>query len=117
MKSSKNIQILPPISYIDTLKLMKECDFIITDSGGIQEEATAPSIRKFTFIIRKTTDRPESCDAGFANLVGTKKSKIVEKVSQFIKNPKKVPEQSPYGDGAASDKIVSILKRKIDNDM
>lgn len=113
LETNPNVQLLSPISYFDTLKVMKACDFIITDSGGIQEEATAPPIRKFTFVIRKTTDRPESCEEGFAELVGTKKSNIIEKVTQFIKNPKKIPVKSPYGDGTASSNIISILKKNI----
>jgi UDP-N-acetylglucosamine 2-epimerase (non-hydrolysing) len=109
----QNMLLLPPISYFDLLKLMIKCDFIITDSGGIQEEATAPPIRKYTFVIRQTTDRPEACDKGFANLVGTKKSVIVDEVSKFLKNPIKPPDFSPFGAGDASEKIIDILRKKL----
>ena len=113
--NASNILTLPPVGYFDILELMHNCEFIITDSGGIQEEATAPTIRKFTFVIRKTTDRPESCEMGFSKVVGTDKKIILNSVKAFIKNTIKLPNKSPYGDGNASQKIISILLKELDN--
>lgn len=74
--SSKNIMLMPPLGYLDLLMLMKKCKVIITDSGGLQEEATAPSIRKPVVVIRESTDRPEAVRAGFAIVVGTRRKYI-----------------------------------------
>lgn len=112
---SKNILLIPPVGYFDLLMLMYKCDFIITDSGGIQEEATAPNIRKFTFVIRESSDRPESCEIGFSELVGTKKNKITNAITKFIEHPKKLPDKSPFGDGKASKKIISIIQGELSN--
>ncbi len=112
--NSKKILILPPIGYFDLLKLMYHCAFIITDSGGIQEEATAPIMRKFTFVIRKTTDRPESCELGFSKVVGTDKDVILTNIKEFLRNPPKLSNKSPYGDGKASQKIISIIIKELD---
>jgi len=70
LTKNKNIILVSPLGYFDFLKTMKFCKFIITDSGGIQEEATSPSIRKFVIVLRKTTDRPESVHIGYAKVVG-----------------------------------------------
>ncbi len=113
--NAKHILILPPLGYFDLLKLMQKCDFIITDSGGIQEEATAPGINKFTFVIRKTTDRPESCEVGFSKLVGTTKNDILNSIKVFLKNRTDVPNKSPYGDGHTSKKISSIILKELKN--
>ncbi len=67
--SAENIQIVPPLGYLDFLVLMKNSKFIITDSGGIQEEATAPNISKRILIIRNSTERPEAIQCGAAKLV------------------------------------------------
>jgi UDP-N-acetylglucosamine 2-epimerase (non-hydrolysing) len=116
LKKSEKILLMPPVGYLDLLKLMHECEFIITDSGGIQEEATAPSIRKFAFVIRKTSDRPESCELGFSKLVGTDPNYILNEISKYIDSPSQLPKESPYGDGNASKKIINILKRKLNID-
>ncbi|MHA1250936.1 MAG: non-hydrolyzing UDP-N-acetylglucosamine 2-epimerase [Candidatus Helarchaeota archaeon] len=114
LKNSKNILLLPPLGYFDLLMLMHKCKFIITDSGGIQEEATAPNIRKFTFVIRKTSDRPESIKMGFSKIVGINADSILESVKNFLKNPIELPKTSPYGDGKASKKILSIIINDLD---
>jgi len=109
LKESKKILLMQPIGYFDFLLLMQKSNFIITDSGGIQEEATAPNIRKFTFVIRESSDRPESAEVGFSKLVGTNKKSIINAIKEFMDKPRKLPEKSPYGDGNASKKIISIL--------
>jgi len=108
---SKTVQLLPAIGYFDILTLMGECKFIITDSGGIQEEATAPNIRKFTFVMRRTTDRPESVEAGFAKLVGIEEpERILRSIKAAANHPVELPKRSPYGDGKAGLRIIQTLK-------
>jgi UDP-N-acetylglucosamine 2-epimerase (non-hydrolysing) len=109
---SKNVQILPPLGYLDFLVLMKNCEMILTDSGGIQEEATAPCIRKHVLVMRLSTERPEAVSAGFAQVVGIEKEPILEKMKTTLERPKTLPKTSPYGDGNAAERIVSIIKRE-----
>ncbi len=106
----ENLQILPPLGYLDFLVLMKESRLIITDSGGIQEEATAPSIRKTVLVIRLSTERPEAVEAGFAKVVGTKKSDILTAIEAAMEDQRKLPETSPFGDGDAAEKIVATIQ-------
>jgi len=113
VESSKNIQILPPLGYFDFLVLMKKCEMILTDSGGIQEEATAPPIRKLVLVIRLSTERPEAVKAGFAKVVGTEKQTILKAVKKTLQNGKKLPEDSPYGNGDAAEKIVKIVREEM----
>jgi UDP-N-acetylglucosamine 2-epimerase (non-hydrolysing) len=109
----KNFQILPPIGYLDFLVLMKTCEMIVTDSGGIQEEATAPCIRKPVLVIRLSTERPEAVKAGFAEVVGTKKQKILEAITRTLEKRRKLPAKSPYGNGNAAEKIAKIIKKEL----
>ena len=113
VKKLGNIQILPPLGYLDFLVLMRESRLIITDSGGIQEEATASSIRKPVLVIRLSTERPEAVETGFAKVVGTKKRDILTAIEATIDNPRKLPEMSPFGDGDAAEKIVDTIKEEI----
>lgn len=113
VKNSKNILLLPPLRYFDMMNLMKKCQFIISDSGGIQEEATAPSISKKVLIIRKSTDRPEAVKLGFSELVGTNSHQILQAIEKNIKNSSVKSLKSPYGKGDASRKIFEILKKGI----
>jgi UDP-N-acetylglucosamine 2-epimerase (non-hydrolysing) len=106
---AENVQLLPPLGYFDFLVLMKNCEMIITDSGGIQEEATAPPIRKPVLVIRLSTERPEAVEAGFAKVTGVKKQIILKAMEQALNVRKKLPKESPYGDGNAAKKIVKIL--------
>jgi len=110
---SGNVQILPPLGYLDFLVLMKKCELIITDSGGIQEEATAPPIRKPVLVIRLSTERPEAVEAGFAKLVGVEKHAILNAVQATLDRQAELPIKSPYGDGNAAEKIVSILRKEL----
>ena len=113
IKKSKNLQILPPIGYLDFLMLMKRCEMILTDSGGIQEEATAPQIRKPVLVLRLSTERPEAVEAGFAKVVGTEKQDILEAIEETLKKQNDLPSNSPYGDGKAAEKIVEIIKYEL----
>jgi UDP-N-acetylglucosamine 2-epimerase (non-hydrolysing) len=111
MKSG-NIQVLPPVGYLDFLVLMRKCELIVTDSGGIQEEATAPSIRKPVLVIRLSTERPEAVKTGFAKIVGTEKQKILAGIDAALAQRKELPETSPFGDGHAAEKIVKIIQKE-----
>ena len=111
IKNSKKITTLAPLGYFDILNLMKKSRFIITDSGGIQEEATSPKLNKKVLVVRKTSDRPESIEHGHSELVGTKTEKIIQAINRNIKNPKIYSRVSPYGTGNASDKIITILRK------
>ena len=108
-----NVQLLPPVGYLDFLVLMKKSELIITDSGGIQEEATAPSIRKPVLVIRLSTERPEAVEAGFAKVVGTEKHKILAAIKTVLSKSKHLPDESPFGDGNAAKKIVEIIQKEL----
>jgi UDP-N-acetylglucosamine 2-epimerase (non-hydrolysing) len=114
MESLKNVLILPPLGYLDFLVLMRNCRLIITDSGGIQEEATAPSIRKPVLVIRLSTERPEAAEAGFAKVVGTDGKNILTALKEAVKTEVGLPFVSPFGDGTAAKKTVDILKKNFD---
>jgi len=113
IKKSRNLQILPPLGYLDFLVLMKRCKMLVTDSGGIQEEATAPCSRKPVLVIRLSTERPEAVDAGFARVVGVKKSDILKAMETTLEHPKRLPQKSPYGNGDSAEKIVEIVKEQL----
>jgi len=104
------IHLIGPLEYIYFLYLMKQSYLVITDSGGIQEEA--PSLGKPVLVLRETTERPEAVNAGMVKMVGTDKEKIVDTVSALLINDKAyramVSKFNPYGDGMASDRILKI---------
>ncbi len=106
-----NIHLLEPQPYARFAWLMQRCSLILTDSGGIQEEA--PSLGKYVLVMRNTTERPEGVSAGCAELVGTEKTRIVERVSAALASRAHVPEdrasKNPYGDGRASQRIAEAL--------
>ena len=111
--TSKNIFLLNSVGYFEMLELMKKSMFVITDSGGIQEEITSPKIMKKAIIVRKTTDRPESVKYGFANLVGVSYDKILFAIKSNVKNPDLKIKYSPYGTGKTSEKIIKILRNNL----
>jgi UDP-N-acetylglucosamine 2-epimerase (non-hydrolysing) len=111
IKNSNKIKLIPPVGYFDMLYLMQKCTFILTDSGGIQEEATSPLISKKVLIVRKSTDRQEAVDAGLAELVGTEKRKITLSINKTLKNPRRLSHKTPFGNGNASQKILKILSK------
>jgi len=113
IRNSENVEILPPLGYLDFLVLMSKCEMIVTDSGGIQEEATAPCIRKPVLIIRFSTERPEAVKAGFAEVVGVEKHKILRAMERMLNQPKRLPEKSPYGDGKAAEKIAEVIEEEL----
>ena len=108
-----NIILINPLGYEEFSVLMKHCHFIMTDSGGIQEEA--PSLGKPVLVFRNNTERPEAIFSGSAKLVGSSISNIINEASNLIdnrENYKLMTEiKNPYGDGTASKKIVEHLKK------
>jgi UDP-N-acetylglucosamine 2-epimerase (non-hydrolysing) len=110
IKKLDNLMILPPLSYLDFLVLMKASKLIITDSGGIQEEATAPEIRKHVIVTRLSTERPEAVEAGFVKVVGTEKRDILDAIQATINNCTELPRKSPFGEGDAAEKIIAVIQ-------
>lgn len=111
----KNIILTDPLDYESFLWLMKRSHFIITDSGGIQEEA--PTLNKPVLVIRKKTERTESLDIGISRLIGTRTADIIDNASELIENDdsykKMISKGNPYGDGNASEKILDFLSEKM----
>jgi UDP-N-acetylglucosamine 2-epimerase (non-hydrolysing) len=106
-----NVTLLPPLEYLPLVHLFKNARLILTDSGGIQEEATG--LCKPCLVLREVTERPEGVDAGVLKLVGTDGSKIVAEASRLLTNKaayeKITHAANPYGDGKAAPRIVQIL--------
>jgi UDP-N-acetylglucosamine 2-epimerase (non-hydrolysing) len=113
IREAKNVQILPPLGYLDFLVLMKKCEIIVTDSGGIQEEATAPCVRKPVLVVRLFTERPEAVKAGFAKVVGVEKQSILKAMERTLEIQRELPAKSPYGNGRAGEKIVEIIRGEL----
>jgi UDP-N-acetylglucosamine 2-epimerase (non-hydrolysing) len=89
--------------------LMRQSRFILTDSGGLQEEATVPSIRKPVVLLRKSTERPESVEAGFTRMAGVNKSEVLDTIKVLLNDPPSLPGRSPFGDGKAAERVVSVI--------
>ena len=108
-----NVKLIPPIPYLEMLTLMKHCEFVLSDSGGVQEEA--PSFGKHCIVMRDVTERMESVHLGMSELVGTDAAKIRSAIQRTIEN--KITHdrvKNPYGDGHASERILDIvMERKI----
>ena len=103
-----NIHLIAPVPYLEMATLLKNCDFVLTDSGGIQEEA--PSFGKYAIVMRDVTERMESVLLGYSELVGASLERIVKAVTKQILEPIQVnAEKNPYGDGYTSQRILDIL--------
>lgn len=111
-RSYDNMYFIEPLEYLSFVYLMEKSTIVLTDSGGIQEEA--PGLGKPVLVMRDTTERPEALEAGTVKLVGTDYDKIVQEVSLLLENDayyKKMSEAvNPYGDGKACERIVELLK-------
>jgi len=111
----KNIFLIPPLDYAPFIDLMRHCYLVMTDSGGIQEEA--PSLGKPVIVLRDTTERPEAIDAGTVKLAGTSFENIVSYVSELIDRPELYQTMSrainPYGDGQAAQRITNYLSEQL----
>lgn len=103
------MRILPPLGYLDFLGLLMRCEYVLTDSGGVQEEATAPNVRKKVFVLRRSTERPEAVRAGFAEVVGTDPRRALPAVRRFLRVGWDPPRRSPYGDGRAAQAVCDAL--------
>ncbi|MDD3773477.1 MAG: UDP-N-acetylglucosamine 2-epimerase (non-hydrolyzing) [Weeksellaceae bacterium] len=108
----ENISLISPLAYPAFIWLMEKSYLIITDSGGVQEEA--PSLGKPVLVMRETTERPEAVTAGTVILVGTDKEKIISEASRLLNDDEAYHKMSkthnPYGDGKASERIVKFIK-------
>jgi len=112
LNSVSNVHLIDPLAYPAFVWLMNQSYLVITDSGGVQEEA--PSLGKPVLVMRDTTERPEAVDAGTVILVGTNPKKILHEALALLDDPKKYSIMStlsnPYGDGKASGRIVKYIK-------
>lgn len=111
----ENIRLIPPKDYRLFVALMKHCTLVLTDSGGVQEEA--PGLGKPVLVMRDTTERPEGVKAGTVKLVGAMRESIVAEVSHLLDDDAAYRRMSeainPYGDGQAAGRIVDVLRRRL----
>ena len=107
-----NIHLIPPLEYEPFVYLLRGCYLVLTDSGGIQEEA--PTLGKPVLVMRDVTERPEAVDAGTVKLVGANKTKIIDEVSILLdvgaSYSSMAQARNPYGDGFACNRIIEVLK-------
>lgn len=110
----KNIHLIPPVDYVQFLCLMELSFLVLTDSGGVQEEA--PSFNKPVLVMRKVTERMEGVRAGVARLIGTDAKSIVKHTRELLKNKKSyaamIGRKNPYGDGKSCQKILKVLSNQ-----
>ena len=113
LKGIKNIHLIKPLEYEPFIYLLKYSYLVLTDSGGIQEEA--PSLGKPVLVMRETTERPEAVEAGTVEIVGSNKKNIIKRVSRLLNDKKYYQKMSrahnPYGDGLACKRIVDVLQK------
>ncbi|MFP3424470.1 non-hydrolyzing UDP-N-acetylglucosamine 2-epimerase [Pseudoalteromonas sp. SIMBA_162] len=113
LKNVDNVHLIEPQDYLPFVYLMNQAHIIVTDSGGVQEEA--PSLGKPVLVMRDTTERPEAVEAGTVKLVGTDKNRIVSEVNNLLTNQADYNTMSrahnPYGDGKACERIVAKIKQ------
>lgn len=106
-----NVDLIEPLDYLSLVQLMKRSLLIMTDSGGIQEEA--PSLGVPVLVMRETTERPEGVEAGVLRVVGTRKDRILQETERLLTDPSvyngMVGRENPYGDGKAAERIASAL--------
>lgn len=106
-----NVELLEPAPYVSFVHLMRRANIILTDSGGVQEEA--PSLGRPVLVMRDTTERPEAVSAGVAKLVGTKQDEIVRSVGELVSDPdayrRMASAVNPYGDGESSPRVLEAL--------
>jgi UDP-N-acetylglucosamine 2-epimerase (non-hydrolysing) len=110
LKDLPNVYLIPPIDYEPFVFLMSRAALILTDSGGVQEEA--PSFGTPVLVMRDTTERPEGVDAGVVRLIGTKRDRIATEANEILQHPESWDlkgKQNPYGDGHSAERIVDIV--------
>jgi UDP-N-acetylglucosamine 2-epimerase (non-hydrolysing) len=117
LAGGSNIHLIEPLSYVAFVALMRRAHVLLTDSGGIQEEA--PSLGKPVLVMREKTERPEAVEAGTARLVGTDENRIVDETALLLEDAEEYERRSrvhnPYGDGHASERIRDILRAHFAN--
>ena len=110
-----HVHLIPPLDYLPFVYLLGRCYLVLTDSGGVQEEA--PSLGKPVLVMRETTERPEAVTAGTVKLVGTDRGRIIAGVSTLLQDEHAYKAMSlahsPYGDGKAAERIVGILEKQL----
>ncbi len=113
LRGVERIHLLDPVPYDQLVYLMQRCTLILTDSGGIQEEA--PSLRKPVLVMRDETERPEGIALGVSRLVGRTRKRIVQETLKLLTSKKEyqkmVKGKNPYGDGKAAQRILAIFKK------
>jgi UDP-N-acetylglucosamine 2-epimerase (non-hydrolysing) len=106
-----HVMLTPPLDYLSTVHVLTRASLVLTDSGGLQEEA--PSLGKPVLVLREVTERPEGVEAGTAKVVGTKREAIVREAARLLEDPAAYAAMAtavnPYGDGKASRRIVQAL--------
>ncbi len=111
LKGVANLTLLEPLGYLPLVQLLKRSSLVLTDSGGLQEEA--PGLGKPVLVLREVTERPEGVQAGTVKLVGTDKEKIVQETARLLEERAEYERMAravnPYGDGRASERIVNRL--------
>lgn len=111
LSANESIHLIEPLEYLPFVYLMNRADILLTDSGGIQEEA--PSLGKPVLVMRDTTERPEAVQAGTVKLVGANEEAIVAETQRLLNDPVEYNRMSqahnPYGDGKAASRIVNVL--------
>lgn len=111
----ERIHLVEPLDYLPFTNLMAKCYLVVTDSGGIQEEA--PSLGKPVLVVREETERPEGIESGTAKLAGTDKNTIYEYINILVNNREEYRKMAnavnPYGDGRAAEHIVSVIKESM----
>jgi UDP-N-acetylglucosamine 2-epimerase (non-hydrolysing) len=113
LKDLANVHLIAPLDYEPFAYLLRHCYLVLTDSGGIQEEA--PSLGKPVLVMRETTERPEAVEAGTVRLVGSNTAAITVSVTNLLINREEYESMAkahnPYGDGNACQRILEVLKR------
>lgn len=111
LQNHPRILLLAPLNYLDFSHLIKECAFVVTDSGGLQEEA--PSLGKPVLVLREVTERPEAVQAGTVRIIGTEQNRIFSEIARLLTDKKHYHKMAnavnPYGDGKASERIARAI--------
>lgn len=109
----ERVHLTPPLDYFQFLGILRRCYLVLTDSGGVQEEA--PSFRKPVLVLRKVTERPEAAMMGLARVIGTSRRTVVQEASRLLEDPlayrAMTSDKNPFGDGKAAHRITEALSR------
>jgi UDP-N-acetylglucosamine 2-epimerase (non-hydrolysing) len=113
LSNMDRVHLIPPMDYFGFLSLLRRCYLVLTDSGGVQEEA--PTFHKPVLVLRKVTERPEASMMGLSRIIGTSREVIVSEAAELLSDPVAYRAMSegdnPYGDGRAAERIVEALTR------